>query len=359
MSTITWDSSRKLMQAGSAVAHPFRDSFPEFDLDLAYAVDIRLDDLEVALRAALNDAKFDHIAERYAELTVCYGTPLSGVARSEDEAGAVDAYSIRSGTSALSIEVEIILQKASTPQQLLAATSSLIERAGFIVTESSLRFGESCEAACLELAATRPATIQDVAMLAQSLRRVSLGISLTDRDVIGLHLEVLASRGQVLLGAPESELFDAKEIPYRLDSDEARLEFALDIGSFANSDAGGVIVLGAVTKKDRYRQDLVTQVNGFDPGNFSLDFERCRAVFKNLIFPPPSGIELEIVALTQNRHLGVVLVPPQRDRDRPFLVRRSTLKNGRGVQNSFCIPIRKGDSKTYLSVEEIHRQFHR
>jgi hypothetical protein len=58
---------------------------------------------------------------------------------------------------------------------------------------------------------------------------------------------------KVLIGQREGSWFDGKSAPYQLTTEEQKWELAKDVGAFANSETGSLIVVGAKTQSSAAR----------------------------------------------------------------------------------------------------------
>jgi Putative DNA-binding domain len=143
----------------------------------------------------------------------------------------------------------------------------------------------------------------------------------TARDLIR------AGRWDLLLGQPESDWLDAKSTPYDRRKPNWRWEIAKDVAAFANSPTGGLIVLG-MTARDQGDGEVITGVKEFDLRTAP------RHVFRNVvaqnIYPRLEGFEVDRVeGATKGRGLVTLVIPPQRERRRPFIV--TGVVHGRAV----------------------------
>jgi Putative DNA-binding domain len=154
-----------------------------------------------------------------------------------------------------------------------------------------------------------------------------------------------------LVGHQESEWLEAKSAPYDFKSDEAawKLELAKDVAQFANSNAGGLLVIGLHTKRVN-GTDTIDKVTAF-PHN-KARIQSYRDVLRNRIHPPITGLQLDMV---QNGELCVmyVFVPPQPEENKPYLITGSLIE---GTYEKFGITIvrRHGDASIPVTAQELH-----
>lgn len=352
MATIWWDAKRRRLTTGDADARQDRPKVPEFELPLTYASGVRLDDLEAALRSITADASTqDALLFAEAELLVVYKVPMLAARHRAQEA--VDAYTVADFHSELSIDIEAPLYDGETADALARRVDVILRRNGYSIITASHASGDFGNVASFTIVGPRAITIGAISAMAQSVRRAAARVALADHDSVAIFQEIIATAGDALLGQPESGVFDVKGKPYNLTPPEARLELALDVASFANTTTGGVLVIGASTEKDDARRDVVQSVHGYS-GAVGIDPAQYRDVLSGWVYPAIEGIEFESIILDHGRTLFAILVPPQAEAIRPFIVKRSMLKKAKGLSGDFSIPVRRGDAKSYLRAEEIH-----
>jgi len=154
----------------------------------------------------------------------------------------------------------------------------------------------------------------------------------------------------VLVGQPEGRWFDGKRSPYVLSDEAGKWELAKDVAAFANSEAGGLIVIGARTER-RGGSDVVTSISDVDLSRVKL--VQYRALVRARVQPRVEG--LEILAVDHGGEFGVafIYVPPQREEGKPFVV-KGTVSAGKMVANHVSIPTRDGEETRYSDPAEIH-----
>lgn len=195
-------------------------------------------------------------------------------------------------------------------------------------------------------------TIRDIVEVLRSVRLLLSSGHLDLSTAEGVYLAATSGNVEILIGSPEGRHFDAKEKGYTLRSDEEKFEFSLDLASFANTDMGGVILLGVATKKDPNGQDVVDRVPGCRPG--SLNLMQMTDVANSWIVPPIEGLELRLATALEGKHLCVIFVPPQPAYTQPFVVRRGTIDRGKISGSVVTVPYRTGHGKLTMSPEALH-----
>jgi hypothetical protein len=128
------------------------------------------------------------------------------------------------------------------------------------------------------------------------------------------HLLSLLRAGDAegLAGTPVTAVFQPRaKVPADAVGD---FQLALDVSAFANSALGGLVVFGL---EDDGTQ--VIKVSGDQAGDETAS--RIRAVIERLIFPAAEGVQVEAVSSgAADGHVVFVLVPPQENMLKPFLV---------------------------------------
>jgi len=165
-------------------------------------------------------------------------------------------------------------------------------------------------------------------------------------------LDVLrVGRVAVLIGQYESRWLEAKTAAYDLNSEAEAIEFAQDVTRFANSEHGGLLVLGLRTKKDGVGDRLVA----VRPLSSRPPVARYMNVLDRRVFPPIDGLQVEAVPAspTDSGHLLVVHVPTQPEESKPFLV-TGAIVSGK-VEGAFISIVRRREEYSIpISAPSIH-----
>lgn len=159
-----------------------------------------------------------------------------------------------------------------------------------------------------------------------------------------------SGQGGALIGLYESQILECKRT-LAVDSEHDKLEFAKDIAALANSETGGVIVIGMATKRDKIGDRIVA----VQPVGTPLNPRRLRGIIDRCIYPPVDGLIVESSGsgISQGRSLLFCLVPPQPQELKPFLVHGATI--GKRVEGAFIsIPRRRGEDTIQTSPASIH-----
>ena len=164
--------------------------------------------------------------------------------------------------------------------------------------------------------------------------------------LLGAHLD------PQLIGVPEQDWLDFKEQPYFLNIPKQRWELAKDVANMASNEQGGCIVLGLATKKDTDDfEEIASKVKPF-PCDL-IDEQRYRDLIDSYSYPPVRGLKIR-----QYRRgagcLALIIIPPQSEDDRPFLLKRVVDTDG-GPVDAFAIPTRDGSHTRWTPVGQVHR----
>lgn len=165
--------------------------------------------------------------------------------------------------------------------------------------------------------------------------------------------ELLAESREIdLLGQPEEDWLDFKEQPYVLKNEKARWELAKDVANMASNSGGGCIVIGVGTKRDP--DDFEEVADTIKPFPCELvDDQRYRDTVDSFAYPPIRGMKIRQFR-RHNGCLAMIVVPPQAEDDRPFLLKRVVDVDG-GVVDAFAVPTRDGSHTRWMPVGQVHR----
>jgi len=87
-----------------------------------------------------------------------------------------------------------------------------------------------------------------------------------------------------LIGRFEDQHIECKGQPYRLESEEQKLELAKDVSALANADGGLILIGVAATRDPAHGQDQITAVRPFELARFDQD--RYQKVIGDWLWPP-------------------------------------------------------------------------
>ncbi|MFF2163114.1 hypothetical protein ACFVWP_20705 [Streptomyces sp. NPDC058175] len=153
----------------------------------------------------------------------------------------------------------------------------------------------------------------------------------------------------------EGSEFDAKEL-IDVRNSSWRIEFAKDIAQFANSPAGGLLLIGAKMNKkpggvEVFKNLAPLDMNPKIPITIPVLVQKARDTADAHIHPIVNGLE---IASIKTREGGVIYayIPRQDPRFQPFIVTGEDLPGG---GHFFTIPRRRGDGNLPVSPKGLHR----
>ncbi|MDQ3764985.1 MAG: ATP-binding protein [Actinomycetota bacterium] len=190
------------------------------------------------------------------------------------------------------------------------------------------------------------ATISEACEFAKDVTAVVQAFRLGSLDHAALRALVRAGRASALIGLSEGSLLEAKR-PKKLDDLSAKLELAKDVGAMANTSSGGMILIGADTKRVG-GHDIIRRLCGFSVG--ALD----RQIIKTLrqyIYPAIVDLHVERASAGDGGQILLIDVPAQPEVLKPFIVHGI---EGGGKQIYFSIPQREGEDTFFMTVAELH-----
>jgi hypothetical protein len=186
---------------------------------------------------------------------------------------------------------------------------------------------------------------------AQTLLQVVKGDEIPRELAVDL---LCSGRWDLFYGQPESDWLEAKAEPYddhATAGDQWRYELAKDVAAFANSPAGGVIVIGMVTK-DQGNGDVIRGHREFDLGRIKA--ATYRRHIAQLVYPRVEGFEVRRVEGKKKKHgLTLLIVPPQPPTSRPFLV-NGAISDQRLLGSHVLLPIRREDDTALADISALH-----
>ncbi|MEU4472608.1 hypothetical protein [Micromonospora sp. NPDC023888] len=347
---MTWSSSDNALVTPHGVIEPFNKKNHEFECGFDAAKDIVMSDL----------------AEAFAEInqTLSYAPQgeVSLTVQSEyDQPNAWRPFSTRYDTFAYWEKWGLIFDPqyqypASTDRaKSLTAIEPLLKSHGGKLLEIAYHGGVGDEPPWLDFRATFPNDnrVGQLIALSRIFENLIANDAITPSSPAGAFALVVSGMPDALLGQPESQWLEVKQKGYGLENDRQKHELALDLAAFANSETGGLLVVGLSTRKDSGGQDTISACHGCTPG--SLNVDSYTEVVKHRVVPAIEGLDIRVVA-HKDRHLLAALVPPQPQQFQPFLVRGGLISGDRVSGAAFTIPRRMGSEKWNMSAEAVHSQ---
>ncbi|WP_187415040.1 helix-turn-helix domain-containing protein [Nonomuraea sp. PA05] len=130
------------------------------------------------------------------------------------------------------------------------------------------------------------------------------------------------------------------------------IEFGQDVARFANSENGGLLVLGVDEKKD----GKGSRIKGLHLIRDGISEDRRRKILDSVVYPPIAGLRVHHLEMEDRRGRGsvvVVEVPAQKDELKPFLVNGVIV--GDKVEGAFIgIVRRRGEDSITVNIAELH-----
>ncbi len=163
-----------------------------------------------------------------------------------------------------------------------------------------------------------------------------------------------AGRADLLRGQPESAWLEAKVAPYDLDDKNVRFELGKDVAAMANSRQGGIIVLGLANEKKRRKGDVDTIGGCSEVDLRRVRRQRYRHLVANLVYPTLTGFDIELIEGTaRDRGIAVLVIPPQTENKRPFLV-QGVIADGNVLGRHVLLPWRREDEIDAMDAVAMH-----
>ncbi len=136
-------------------------------------------------------------------------------------------------------------------------------------------------------------------------------------------LGMLRRNPDEVVGTPEGAWVDFKDQPYRLSEVCERFELAKDVSAFANrAEEPSCIVIGVRTRKSAdSRGEVADQIRPMPAG--LVDTGQVEDVVRSWVYPR-LDVRVETIARgPDGPFLYAIVIPAQKDRDRPFIVCRA------------------------------------
>lgn len=183
----------------------------------------------------------------------------------------------------------------------------------------------------------------------KSLIEATAGNSLSQNDFIDI---VRSGQLESLLGQEENDWLEVKSRHFPLDNNIGKYDFLKSVAQFANSDLGGVLLIGAKTFSSHGR-DTIEKIT---PIQVNADSSKIKQKYTSLlrsnIFPPIKNLKIEEIISTEGL-IMLIIIPPQPEELKPFLIHGEIL-DGKIVKNYISFVERSGDSSYTYSPQSIH-----
>jgi len=160
--------------------------------------------------------------------------------------------------------------------------------------------------------------------------------------------------GQIerLIGMRENIWLEVKSAPYEMKKNENqwKVELATDVASFANSERGGILILGMGTHGREGHNEVIKEVRPVPVSGNRI--QKYLATIDERIHPPVSGLSVGEVPFGK----GVVvyiLIPAQFEEVKPFLV-QGAFWDEKFQGAAILIPRRRDEHSIPVKAREIH-----
>ena len=171
------------------------------------------------------------------------------------------------------------------------------------------------------------------------------------RDIDGARAALAARKPEELIGLAECGWLDVKGGVYRLDEPTGADELAKDVAAFANTKAGGLLLVGFSTRREHDREIL----DALRPVPRRLvGLDRYRKLIRERVVPPLRGVNVEQIDCGGSACILVIDVPAQPAGHLPHFVPGPAGSTDPG-RASVAVPIREGDATAWLPRAELQR----
>lgn len=343
--TIGWLSDENLLytSTGTRIKSPNPISH-EFDTKAEQVQGVVVGDLAATLEGIAETINF----RPKGEISLCVFSISPGILGGVGEEDHLDIFAMYDDFGFVH-EIEVARPIVRNSTDMLAIIGRLLAMNQVRLLE--FEYVEASDFLRLKFSARHDWHVSKSISLGTSIRYALAASSLDPRLPVGVRLLALSGLPESLVGQPESVWLEAKQKGYGVRDEGQRHEMALDFAALANSQTGGIIIVGLRTVRDLSGQDVISEVVGCPLGSISPDVYF--AVARDRIVPRIEGFDVHLVPW-QDRCLLVVEVPSQPDYIKPFIVKGGIIKTGKVSGASFTIPNRVGSNRWSTSAEAVH-----
>lgn len=154
-----------------------------------------------------------------------------------------------------------------------------------------------------------------------------------------------------VVGMRECAWLDAKEQVYALGQPKAPEELAKDVASFANTQTGGLILVGYSTRRE-FDHEIIDALKPVPRRVVNLD--QYRKIITTRVIPALRDVSLEWIDCGNEAGVLVIDIPAQPRSNQPFMVPAPT-RTEQISKEAAGVPIRQGDATVWLSPHDIQR----
>jgi hypothetical protein len=160
---------------------------------------------------------------------------------------------------------------------------------------------------------------------------------------------------EAVIGAAETAQIDFKRSPYRTDEPAEAFELAKDVTALANTETGGLLVIGFQTRsREESGLDTVETVHIFARSMFNRD--QWLSKVHQLVYPTVVGLDAHFKPSRDDarRGVAVIVVPGQPPDARYFLVAKDFVSEDGAPGWMVGLSVRSADRNRPLGISEIH-----
>ena len=169
---------------------------------------------------------------------------------------------------------------------------------------------------------------------------------LTQETAVNL---VRAGHARALVGQSESQWLEVKSQNFDLDTGLGQIKLARSVAKFANSEVGGILVIGMAGKKIPGGEIIQRLCPVPLSGRLIRRYEQA---IEHRLYPPPERLSIEPIG-TGELGLVLIVVPAQPEELRPFLV-HGAIVDGKEEGLFISIVRRRGETSIATTAPMIH-----
>lgn len=154
---------------------------------------------------------------------------------------------------------------------------------------------------------------------------------------------IRSGHAEALLGQAENRWLEVKRQHYDLNSEYGKIRLAQTVAQFANTESGGVVVVGLESKK----RDGLDTINAVTPMPHDRNIRRKYVqIINTRVYPPIEQLNVETVPVP-NGDLLLIEIPPQVEELKPFFVHGAII--GDQTLGTFISIVQRGDEEVVSS----------
>lgn len=163
---------------------------------------------------------------------------------------------------------------------------------------------------------------------------------------------VRAGQSEALLGQTENQWLEIKSEHFYPETPKGKFRFLRSVVQFANTDEGGILLLGAKTES-RSGVDVIEKITPLPRSQeTSKRKEQYKSALTDAVFPPIKNLSIEEIQLDSGSMM-IFLIPPQPEELKPFLIHG--IEEDRKKNNQYISFVeRNGDAVYTYTPQSIH-----